>query len=198
MAKSEVYISLDIEADGPIPGPYSMISFGLAVCGTFDGRTFEPVDPAERTFYAELKPISNDFVPDALAVSGLDRDRLLVEGRDPADAMDAAAAWVAEVTGDADPVVVAYPLGFDWMWLYWYFMRFAAAGSPFSFSRHLDIKTIYATKARTTVARSTKRQMPGYLRAKRPHTHNALDDALEQAELFQKLFRWEGVQPVPR
>jgi hypothetical protein len=192
MAASEVYISVDVEADGPIPGPYSMLSFGLAVCARFDGKTFELVDPAKQTFYIELKPISDEFVPDALAVSGLDRDLLVAEGRDPAAAMNAAAAWVAEVCDGAGPVVVAYPLGFDWMWLYWYFIRFADAGSPFSYSRHLDMKTIYATKARTTVTRSTKRHMPVSLRSSRPHTHNALDDALEQAELFQKLFCWEG------
>jgi 3' exoribonuclease, RNase T-like len=192
MPVSEVYISIDIEADGPIPGPYSMLSFGLAVCARFDGKVFEPLDPVKQTFYAELKPISGEFVPEALAVSGLDRDLLLARGRDPAEAMNTAAAWVTEVCDDAKPVVVAYPLGFDWMWLYWYFMRFADAGSPFSHSRHLDMKTIYATKARTTVTRSTKRQMPASLRAVHPHTHNALDDAIEQAELFQKLFCWDG------
>src|SRR6202044_2582677 len=105
-----------------------------------------------------------------------------------AGAMNAGAAWVTGGAGDAGPVVVAYPLGFDWMWLYWYFMRFADAGSPFSFSQHLDMKTIYATKARTTVSRSTKRRMPVSLRPSRPHTHNELNDAIEQAELFQKLF----------
>jgi hypothetical protein len=192
MAASEVYISIDIEADGPIPGPYSMISFGLAVCARFDGKVFEALDPVKQTFYAELKPISDQFVPEALAVSGLDRDLLLVQGRDPAEAMNAAGAWVTEVCAGAGPVVVAYPLGFDWMWLYWYFVRFADAGSPFSFSRHLDMKTIYATKARTTVTRSTKRRMPVSLRPGHPHTHNALDDAIEQAELFQKLFCWDG------
>jgi hypothetical protein len=195
MAKTEVYISLDVEADGPIPGPYSMLSFGLAVCATFDGTTFTVVDPAARTFYAELKPISDEYVESALAVSGLDRDLLIAGGRDPAEAMNAAAAWV--MAQDGEPVVVAYPLGFDWMWLYWYFMRFADGGSPFSFSRHLDMKTMYATKARTTVARSTKRQMPNALKSKRKHTHNALDDALEQAELFQNLFRWEPGRAAP-
>lgn len=45
MPKCEVYVSVDVEADGPIPGPYSMLSFGLAECGTFDGHVFMPVDP---------------------------------------------------------------------------------------------------------------------------------------------------------
>ncbi|GAA0587115.1 3'-5' exonuclease [Actinomadura livida] len=191
MARVELYVSVDVEADGPIPGPYSMLSFGMAVCGTFDGAEFTGHDPSERTFYAELKPISDGFDPRALDVSGLDRERLAREGRDPAEAMRDASAWVKSVAGRALPVLVAYPLAYDWMWLYWYWMRFTSH-SPFGHSRHLDIKSLYAAKAGAMVAQSTKRQMPAALLAARPHTHNALDDALEQAELFQNLFRWDG------
>src|SRR2546430_558661 len=64
----EFYVAVDVEADGPIPGPYSMISLGMAVVGRDDLR-----------FYTELRPISDEFVPEALAVSGLDRDRLVRE-----------------------------------------------------------------------------------------------------------------------
>ncbi|MGP4023607.1 exonuclease [Actinomadura sp. 3N407] len=191
MARIEFYVSVDVEADGPIPGPYSMLSFGMAVCGTFDGTRFTAHDPSERTFYAELKPISDDFDPKALEVSGLDRGRLAREGRDPEEAMHAAAAWVKTVADGALPVLVAYPLAYDWMWLYWYWMRFTSR-SPFGHSRHLDMKSLYAAKAGAMVAESTKRQMPAALLSGRPHTHNALDDALEQAELFQNLFRWDG------
>lgn len=192
MPRREAYFSVDVEADGPIPGPYSMLSFGMAECGAFAGGSFTAVDPSARTFYAELKPISDTYDAQALAVSGLDRDRLATEGREPAEAMSAAGAWVARTAAGATPVLVAYPLGFDWMWLYWYFVRFADAGSPFGHSRHLDMKTLYATKAGVPVARSTKGQMPAGLRSRRPHTHNALDDAIEQAELFQNLIAWTG------
>ncbi|NDU73613.1 exonuclease [Actinomadura sp. DSM 109109] len=194
MAKGEVYISVDVEADGPIPGPYSMLSFGMSLCGIAGGHGFEPVDPAETTFYAELRPISDAYVPEALAVSGLDRDHLAAEGREPGEAMGAASSWVtaAATAADASPVLVAYPLGFDWMFLYWYWMRFTEAGSPFGHSRHLDLKSVYATKARTSITRSTRRRMPAHLLPDRPHTHNALDDAIEQAELFQHLVRWQG------
>ncbi|TDE20831.1 exonuclease [Actinomadura sp. 6K520] len=191
MARVELYVSADIEADGPIPGPYSMLSFGLAVCGTFDGTRFTAPDPSEETFYAELKPVAADFDPQALEVSGLDRERLVREGRDPAEAMRAAAAWVKTAADGALPVLVAYPLAYDWMWLYWYWMRFTSR-SPFGHSRHLDMKTLYAAKAGAMVAQSTKRQMPAALLSARPHTHNALDDAVEQGELFQNLFRWDG------
>lgn len=192
MAKAEFYVSVDVEADGPVPGPFSMSSFGLAVAGVHDGDGFRAVDPAERTFYAELKPISDAYDPEALAVSGLDRDRLSREGQGPADAMNAAAAWLASVSEElgAAPVFVAYPLGYDWMWMYWYFMRFAIGGSPFGHSRCMDLKSLYAAKAGVRIGEATKRSMPSHLLSSRPHTHNALDDAIEQGELFQNLMRW--------
>ena len=65
---NEIYVSADLEADGPLPGPYSMISVGLSVVGD-----------AGVNFYSEVRPISNQWDPEALAVSGLDRDRLLRE-----------------------------------------------------------------------------------------------------------------------
>ncbi|GAA0399585.1 hypothetical protein GCM10009530_59170 [Microbispora corallina] len=195
--KAETYISVDIEADGPIPGPYSMISFGMTVAGRMAGRRFERVDPESATFYAELRPISDAYVPESLAVSGLDRDLLLREGRDPAEAMAAAAAWVAEVCGETLPVLAAFPLAYDWMWIYWYFLRFTGE-SPFGHSRCIDIKTLYAAKAAVPVAWATKRQMPREVRSARLHTHNALDDAVEQAELLQNLMLWPGAGRLGR
>ncbi|MBO4273250.1 exonuclease [Microbispora triticiradicis] len=189
--KAETYISVDIEADGPIPGPYSMVSFGMTVAGRMIGRRFERTDPETRTFYAELRPISDDFVPEALAVSGLDRGTLLREGRDPAEAMTAAAAWVRKACGADLPVLAAFPLSYDWMWMYWYFLRFTGE-SPFGHSRCIDIKTLYAAKAAVPVAWATKRQMPREVRSSRRHTHNALDDAIEQAELLQNLMEWRS------
>ncbi|WP_020573745.1 hypothetical protein [Actinopolymorpha alba] len=195
--RPDIYLSADVEADGPIPGPYSMLSFGLAVAGTFDGTSFVPVDPTAHTFYAELRPISDGYNPDALAVSGLDRDRLLREGRDPAEAMNAAAAWIRQVAGDHVPVFVAFPLSFDWLWMYWYFMRYADEGSPFGHSRCIDLKTTYAIKAGVPITQASKVRLPRSLRARRPHTHHALDDAIEQAELAANLLTWDGRSGPP-
>lgn len=188
--KTETYISVDVEADGPIPGPYSMVSLGMTVAGRMTGKVFEPVDPQTLTLYAELRPISDDHVPEALAVSGLDRETLIREGRDPAEAMREAAAWIREVCGNSSPVLAAYPLSYDWMWIYWYFMRFTGV-SPFGHSRCIDLKTLYAAKAGVPIGWATKRQMPEHLRSPRPHTHNALDDAIEQAELLQNLMAFD-------
>ena len=103
--------------------------------------------------------------------------------------MSEAHSWVKEVAKGARPVFVAYPLGFDWMFLYYYFIRFAGA-SPFGFSSCLDMKTMYVTKSGKLITKATKSQMPPSLRSSRRHTHHALDDAIEQADLFANLFAW--------
>ena len=72
----DMYFSADVETDGPIPGPYSMLSFGLVLAGSFDGSNFSRPAQYDRSFYRELRPISDDFQIDALRVNGLDRERL--------------------------------------------------------------------------------------------------------------------------
>ena len=186
-----MYVSVDVEADGPIPLVHSMSALGASVAGTFDGQTFTRADPTVETFYAELVPISDEHDPRAAAVAGLDRDRLRREGEDPAAAMSRFVAWLRETAGDGRPVFVAYPASFDWTWVSIYLTRFAGE-NPFGFSGVLDMKTMYATKARVRLAKAVKREMPTTLLSNRPHTHNARDDAIEQADLFANLFEWPG------
>lgn len=50
----DVYFSVDVETDGPIPGPYSMLSFGLVVAGTFDGRVFKRLSANSPSFVQSL------------------------------------------------------------------------------------------------------------------------------------------------
>jgi len=196
--RPDMYFSVDVEADGPIPGPFSMLSFGVAVAGvrTAADRSdptqgFEPFDPTARTFYRELRPISPDFDPAALAVSGLDRAALLAGGTEPAVALTEFDAWVRATAGEARPVVVGYPACYDWMFLYWYLIRFAGT-SVFGHSGCLDLKTLYATKAGVPLSGAVKARMPRHLLSRRPHTHHALDDAIEQAELCANLMAWSG------
>lgn len=188
----DVYFSADVETDGPIPGPYSMLSFALVFAGGYDGREFRRPANHDAHFYAELRPISDEYEAEALAVNGLDRARLCREGRDPAAAMTEAAAWVRGLAGGARPVLVAYPLSFDWTWLYWYFVRFSTTGSPFNHSSCYDIKTAFAVKGKLPVARAGRSGLLASLSSTRAHTHHALDDAIEQAEIFANVFEWQG------
>lgn len=187
----DVYFSADVETDGPIPGPFSILSFALVYAGRYDGTHFSRPEAHELTFHRELRPISDEFDPEALRINGLDRMRLAREGVDPKVAMTEAAHWVRTVADGARPILVAYPLSFDWTWLYWYFVRFSAAGSPFNHSGCFDMKTAFAVKGRLPVAAAGRSGLLPGLRSMRPHTHDALDDAIEQAEIFANLFEWK-------
>lgn len=193
VSEVDAYFSADVETDGPIPGPFSILSFALVYAGSFDGKRFERPQNYERTFYRELKPISDAFEPEALRINGLDRGRLCAEGEAPARAMTEASGWIKAAAGLANPVLVAYPLSFDWTWLYWYFVRFSSDGSPFDHSRCFDIKTALAVKAAIPISEAGRSRLHSSLRSKREHTHHALDDAIEQAEIFANIFEWKGV-----
>lgn len=188
----DVYFSADVETDGPIPGPYSMLSFAIVLAGTFDGRSFVRPAKYDQAIYSELHPISDNFEPEALKINGLDRDFLKVRGSPPEIAMTAAARWVRKASGLGKPVLVAYPLSFDWTWLYWYFVRYSKDGSPFDYSRCFDIKTALAVKARLPISEAGRSRISPHLRSKHQNTHHALDDAIAQAEVFANVFEWEG------
>jgi hypothetical protein len=191
-AKVDIYFSADVETDGPIPGPFSILSFALVYAGTFDGNHFRRPQNYDQSFYREMKPISDSFELEALQVNGLDREKLVREGEPPDRVMSDASKWIRDLAGNATPVMVAYPLCFDWTFLYWYFIRFSREGSPFGHSRCFDIKTAFALKAAVPMTEAGLSHLFPALRPSGSHTHNALDDAIEQAEIFANVLEWSG------
>ena len=154
------YIMVDIESDGPIPGDYSMICFGAIV-----------VEPAlNRTFYGQLKPISERFVPEALAVSGFTREETLAFG-EPAVVMRDFGAWVTQ-TGKR-PMFVSDNNGFDWMFICWYFHHFLGE-NPFGHSS-TNLGSLYKGMVKDAYMNFK------HLR-KTSHTHHPVDDAKGNAE----------------
>lgn len=164
-----------------------MLSFAFVFAGTFDGSKFVREPKFSKTFYRELKPISRNFDPESLHVSGLDRDFLCEHGEDPKEAMIAANEWILQVAGDHCPVLVAYPVSFDWTWLYWYFVSYLEGNSPFKHSRCFDAKTAVALTTGKSVCKSGRHNLPAHLKSDFKHTHNALDDAIEQADIVGKV-----------
>jgi hypothetical protein len=172
----EIYVSTDIEVDGPIPGPHSMLSFGSAV--------YLADKTLIATFSANLELLPDAVGhPDTLAWWNQHPEAWAAcrcNQRPPAEAMAEYVSWLDTLPGI--PVFVGYPAAFDFLFVYWYLMRFVGR-SPFSFSA-LDIKTMAMVMLGRDYHRSTKRQMPKRWFDKQPHTHVALDDAIEQGALF--------------
>lgn len=151
---------VDIEADGPIPGDFSMVSFGAIV-----------VEPAlDRAFSARLRPISERWVPEALAVSGHTREQTLAFG-DPKAEMEKFAAWLGTLGGQ--PRFVSDNNGFDWMFVCWYFHHFTGR-NPFGFSSQ-NLGSLY--KGLVKDASKSFKQL-----RKTRHTHDPVDDARGNAE----------------
>jgi hypothetical protein len=172
----EVYVSTDVETDGPIPGPNSMLSFASAayrpdktLVGTFSANLETlpgaKADPHTEAWWRQY--------PDAYQATRTDLEA-------PEIAMPRYVAWVKQLPGK--PVFVAYPAGFDFLFVYWYLIRFAGE-SPFSFSA-LDVKTYAMALLKGEYREATKRNMPRRWFDPLPHTHVALDDALGQGALF--------------
>jgi DNA polymerase III epsilon subunit-like protein len=180
LTPSESYISVDVETAGPNPGQYSLLSIGAC-----------PVEAPEKTFYVELKPVNREMQASASAVHGLSLEELEERGLSPAHAMLRFADWLEQVTpAGSRPVFVAFNAPFDWMFVCDYFHRFQGR-NPFGHTA-LDIKA-YAmglegtTWGETSMAHITRRFLED-----RPLSHNALQDAIQQAELFKKIVEGAG------
>ena len=172
MSDEEVYISVDVETSGPIPGEYSMLSIGA--CG---------VDAPEEQFECLLKPMTDRADSAAMAVSGLSLDRVRRDGLDPADAMAKFRDWVIRTAGERRPVLVAFNAPFDWSFVNYYFHRFLG-DNPFGFTA-LDIKAFYMGVAQTSWGETRSSRMRKKLGASSEGNHDALCDAVAQAELFR-------------
>lgn len=112
---------MDVEADGPIPGDFSMISFGAVVVRA----------PLSLTFYGKLRPISDRWVPKALAVSGFSREQTLAFA-EPHPVMLLFQSWL-QGHGGGRPIFISDNNGFDWQFINWYFHHLVGS-NPFGFS----------------------------------------------------------------
>ncbi len=160
------YIMVDIESDGPIPGDYSMICFGAVLA--------EPT--LSKTFYGRLRPISDRWIPEALAVSGFTREQTL-EFPDPKTVMEEFGNWIKATSTDR-PMFISDNNGFDWGFINWYFHHFTG-GNPFGFSSS-NLGSLYKGLVRDT-SKNFK-----HLR-RTAHTHHPVDDAKGNAEALLTL-----------
>lgn len=191
----ELYLSVDVEPDGHVPGTSSIVSLGACAAALRDDEgAVAPLDPQidAHAFYAVLRPITDSYVDKALRVTGFDRATLERDGRRAEEALPAFAAWVDGLAAqhDAQPVLAAYPLGFVWHFTQYYLHTFAGR-SPFGQSAHYDMKTAYAALTDSAVRDAIKRRMPSALLGpKDSKTQHALDDARGHVDLLLGLLNW--------
>jgi len=154
---------VDIESDGPISGDYSMISFGAVLVD----------EKLDKTFYGKLKPISEKWMPEALAVSGHSREETM-HFAEPKNVMAEFRDWI-KTHSKGKPIFISDNNGFDWMFVCWYFHHFIGE-NPFGFSSR-RLSDLYCGIEKDAFAQWK------HLR-KTLHTHNPVEDAMGNAEVL--------------
>lgn len=171
--KQEVFVSVDVESSGPIPGEFSMLTLGACL-----------VDSPSISFSMELQPLNGNFDAEALAVTGLSMEDLARTGMPPTEGMGKFASWITmHVAGDATPVFVGLNASFDWSFVNYYFHRFVGA-NPFGFAA-LDIKALFMGATACDWQETKSSSIAKVVHPSLKSSHDALDDARYQAELFR-------------
>lgn len=169
------HISWDIEGDGPAFGLGNVLSWG-------------GIAPDGDEFYDEIKPLFPDnFDPGQRQFCeehGLEIDRLIREGTDPAEAVQKLAAWVnrqTEKTGKR-PRMVGQAIAWDWSMTHAYFAK-AGIEDPFGI-KPLDIcSEALPGIAGYDMKRTGKDDFPRFIWPDQDFPHNALEDSKIQAYL---------------
>jgi hypothetical protein len=167
------YFMVDVESDGAIPGDYSMVSFGAVLVD----------ENLDRTFYGKLKPISDKFISEALAVSGFSREETETFD-EPKTVMINFQNWITE-NSKGRPIFISDNNGFDWMFVCWYFHHFIGE-NPFGYSSR-RLADLYCGLEKDTFAKWK------HLR-KTTHTHNPVDDAMGNAEVLLLMKKEMGLK----
>ena len=177
----EIYVSTDVETDGPVPGLHSMLSFASAayladktLLGTFSANL-------ETLPEAAGHPETMKWWETQGAAWEASRRNL----QSPKQAMRDYVEWLKALPGEL--VFVGYPVAFDFMFVQWYLHKFTG-GSPFAYFA-LDIKTYAMSLLKTNYRETMKSIMPAAWFDNLPHTHLALDDAIEQGILFCNMLK---------
>jgi DNA polymerase III epsilon subunit-like protein len=171
--KREVFISVDVETSGPVPGEFSLLTIGAC-----------DVDDPTRVFSIELRPINKNADPKALEVTGLSLDTLEKTGTPPKKAMEAFTTWIRSfVKEEETPIFVGLNAPFDWSFVNYYFHKYLGI-NPFGFSA-LDIKAYYMGATGCSWKETRSSVMAAHINPVSKSDHNALHDAQYQAELFR-------------
>ena len=179
------FISVDVETAGKYPRDFALLSIGA--CNLPNPR---------KTFYIELKPDKPGISDGSTEVHGLSMKELQQKGVEPVEALQRFESWLAEVVpGEVTPIFVALNAPFDWMFVNDYFHHYLGR-NPFG-HKALDMKAFFMGMHRVPWAETGFREIGQHYLKERVLAHNALQDALDQAEMFQEMLEEAAKLPKP-
>jgi len=169
----ETYLSVDIETTGLIVGEDNISSIGACVVGD-----------TKDNFYIELKPFTDKFRQESVDVSGMSIDYLKRNGADILYGLNEFKKWIDK---HPRPVFVGFPLCFDFAFVHQYFLKYMGRDPFGRTSAGLDIKTYAMVILKCDMRDTAKKKLKEIIKWEGVHSHNALDDAIEQANLLEQL-----------
>lgn len=179
MSRQETYISIDIESDGPIPGVNSMRALGAAAYNS-DGKMVS-------VFYDTMKPLLGAH-PQLRTMEWWKKfpeqwQELEAATKYPGNVIQDFDVWLSQFE---NPIMVASPAGFDFTFVRYYLVYFLGTKHEESgiWRRCIDFRSYVMGKYGKSYFQSGKRNIKSRCKSSTPHTHNALDDAMEQGEIF--------------
>ena len=167
------YIMVDVETDGPIPADFSMVCFGAVIVN----------DTLNKTFYGKLRPISDNWIPEQLKISGFTRDQTL-QFDDPKEVMEKFNQWIKSSSKDK-LIFISDNNGFDWQFINYYFHHFLGE-NPFGHSS-TNLGSLYKGLVKDTTKNFK------HLRKTR-HTHDSIDDVIGNAEALLYMKKEMGLK----
>ncbi len=170
------FFVVDVEADGPFPGLYSMVSFAAV----------KITRELDQIFCAKTHPITADFNPEALAISCPSREEHLTYGS-PITAMSDFNDWILSVNVGTRPVFLSDNLAFDWQWITYYFHKFVGE-NPFGYTGR-RIGDLWCGLQKNAYANWK------WMR-KTHHDHNPLNDAMGNAEALIEMRETFGLKGI--
>lgn len=187
------YLSLDVEASGPFPGLFSLVSVGCVPVFPPDVLHPQWRILEDRTFYCEVKPLAEaGDLEAANEVHGLSKEHLIEHGLEPKEAMQKLADYLADLRrSEPKFMMAAWPSSFDIPFVGYYAQRFLG-NNPFGYNA-LDIASLaqglFRCERRQLRSKLARR---GLFRPPKPYPHHALDDAKDQAVLLVELLNQGG------
>ncbi len=161
------YVVIDCESDGPCPPLFSLVCFGAVI-----------VEPSlSKTFFGKTAPITENFNPEALSVSGYSREQH-ESFDDPVAVFRAFDDWIKE-NSKGRPIFICDNPCYDWQWINYYFHRYIG-NNPFGWSGR-RIGDLYCGMVNNSHAQWK------HLRHPYEHNHNPVSDALGNAQALLKM-----------
>ena len=166
------YISVDVETSGPLHGFHNLLEIGAVNCDNFSEK-----------FQTYIIPLTLNWTDSARSVNKPEEFYNI----DNALRLDLAMIKFAKWLEGERPIFVGFNTVFDYGWINYEFLRSSVGKNPFGING-IDIKAYAMGKLNCEWRETSKKG----LKEKRIisrflHTHNALEDALEQADLFNQL-----------